>query len=95
MSNSQTAGQSQVGEGVDEATQLTNRRSKKRSRVWEFFRELPEEGKAICMYCQKKLSYHQGFGVSCMKRHIISGCQEFPSDIDRNAIFPVSDPVGD
>jgi hypothetical protein len=30
-----------------------------------------------------------------MKRHIISGCQEFPSDIDYNAIFSVSDPVED
>jgi hypothetical protein len=47
------------------------------------------------MCCQKKLSYHQGLGVSQMKRHIISDCQEFPSDIDRNAIFPVSGPVGD
>jgi hypothetical protein len=27
--------------------------------------------------------------------HIISSCQEFPSDIDRNGIFLVSDPIGD
>lgn len=94
MSNSQTAEQLQLG-GVDDVTQLTNRRSKKRSRVWEFFKELPEEGKAICIYCQSKLSYHQGIGVSHFKRHILAGCHEFPSDIDRNAIFPVSDPVVD
>ena len=94
MSTSQTAEQV-IGEGVDEVTQLTNRRSKKRSRVWEFFKELPDEGKAICVYCQSKLAYHQGIGVSHFKRHILTGCQEFPSDLDRNAIFPVSDPVGD
>ncbi|XP_047093157.1 zinc finger BED domain-containing protein RICESLEEPER 2-like isoform X1 [Lolium rigidum] len=93
MSTSQTAEQSQFREGADEVTQLNNRRSRKRSRVWDFFKELPDEGKAICVYCQTKLSYHQGIGVSHFKRHILSGCQEFPQDLDRNAIFPVSDPA--
>jgi hypothetical protein len=63
MSNSHIAVESQVGEGVDEATQLTNHRSKKRSRVWEFFRELLEEGKAICIYCQKNC--HIISGLAC------------------------------
>lgn len=82
-------------EGVDEVTQLNNRRSKKRSRVWDFFKELPDEGKAICLYCESKLKYHPKNGVSHFKRHILSGCQEFPTDIDRNAIFPVIEPIGD
>lgn len=51
MSTSQATGQVQLHEGVDDQT--TNRRSKKRSRACEFFGELPEEGKAICIYCQK------------------------------------------
>lgn len=51
MSTSQATGQVQLHEGVDDQT--TNRRSKKRSRACEFFKELPEEGKAICIYCQK------------------------------------------
>jgi hypothetical protein len=55
MSNSQTAEQSHLGEREDEITQVTNRRSKRRSRVWEFFKELPEEGKAFCIYCKKRI----------------------------------------
>jgi hypothetical protein len=66
MSNS--AGQSHLGEREDEITQVTNRRSKRRSRVWEFFKELPGEGKAFCIYCKKGLVYINK-GMVC---HILS-----------------------
>ena len=78
-------------ESAGEAAQNSNRtRSRKRSAVWQFFEELPNEGKAICIHCGSKFSYHKGIGISHLQNHIRSSCKELPSDIDRNSIFPKS-----
>ena len=78
-------------ESAGEAEQNSNRtRSRKRYAVWQFFEELPNEAKAICIHCRSKISYHKGIGISHLQNHIRSSCKELPSDIDRNSIFPKS-----
>jgi len=58
-------------ESAGEAAQNSNRtRSRKRSAVWQFFEELPNEAKAICIHCGSKFSYHKGIGISHLKNNI-------------------------
>jgi hypothetical protein len=52
------------GEGGDEVSQLSSRRVKKRSVVWNHFEELPLEGKVMYIHCQARLSNNQGTGIS-------------------------------
>jgi len=89
MSNSESV--ALLPESAGEAAQNSNRsRSRKRSAVWQYFEELPNEAKAICIHCRSKISYHKGIGISHLQNHIRSSCKELPSDIDRNSIFPKS-----
>ena len=89
MSNSESV--ALLPESAGEAAQNSNRsRSRKRSAVWQYFEELPNEGKAICIHCGSKFAYHKGIGISHLQNHIRTSCKELPPDIDRNSIFPKS-----
>jgi hypothetical protein len=74
-------------EGGDEVSQLSSRRGKKRSAVWNHFEELPLEGKVMCIHCQARLSNNQGTGISHLRNHIMVSCKQIPPDIDRSSIF--------
>jgi hypothetical protein len=76
-----------LNEGADEVVQNSGRGSRRRSPVWNYFEELPNEGKAMCIHCRSKLAYHQGLGISHLRNHITTACKE-PPDIDRSSIFP-------
>lgn len=77
-----------LNEGADEVVQNSGRGSRRRSPVWNYFEELPNEGKAMCIHCRSKLAYHQGLGISHLRNHITTACKELPPDIDRSSIFP-------
>ena len=65
MSNSESV--ALLPESVGEVAQNSNR-SKKRSAVCQYFEELPDEGKAICIHCGSKFAYHKGIEISHLQK---------------------------
>nr|XP_034592020.1 zinc finger BED domain-containing protein DAYSLEEPER-like [Setaria viridis] len=89
MSNSESVALLAASSG--EVAQHSNR-SRKRSVVWQYFEEFPNEGKGKCKHCGSKLPYHKGIGISHLQNHVRTSCKELPPDIDRSSIFPKSVP---
>ena len=87
MSNSESV--ALLPESAGEVAQTSNR-SRKRSAVWQYNEELPNEGEAKCIHCGSKFAYHKGIGISHLQNHIRSSCRELPPDINRKSIFPKS-----
>ncbi|KAJ3708749.1 hypothetical protein LUZ61_012454 [Rhynchospora tenuis] len=79
-------------ESRNETIETRSTRSKKKSLVWDHFREDKDgEKKVICKHCGASLSRVKGGGTSHMRRHILISCKSINNEDRANILATQGD----